>query len=604
MNQSYRVLARKYRPTVLKDVIGQETLVRILTNAFASGRIAHAFMLTGVRGVGKTTTARIIARSLNCIGPNGSGEMTVEPCGVCTHCSMIDQDRHVDVLEIDAASRTGVSDMREIIDSVKYMPVSARYKVYIIDEVHMLSTSAFNALLKTLEEPPPHVKFIFATTEIRKVPITVLSRCQRFDLRRVDVELLSQHLIDIAKREQVTLELPAALMLAEAADGSVRDGLSLLDQAIVMADGTVQASIISDMLGQTQNQDILTLFKHLIQGKMHDALDGLEQLYQNGADPAMIIQDLLRLTQQLTLRQIGVKAPVSQIWSFLSNLNDESLNQISADRLNIIWQMFLKGLSEVQTAFAPLQTAQMLFIRVGCYLALPSPGEISSLLVNQGKVPPSLTPQPFVGKEITAPTHSTKAFSAPLKSDVQQTTPEPQAFSRPKTGVSQEQKPDFVSKPSSSADQKPLQVSMPKSLEDLLLLLDEHRQVGLHAHLIQNVRLIRFAPGVIEYQPTSAAPTNLSLRLSQFLQETTGKSWEIIINNDQTQPGLTIAEQRQQQRQQQRDMAVKNTVVQQVLKHFPGSKIENIRTKEKDNNSLPVINDKIDMGTNPEETSE
>lgn len=288
---AYRVLARKYRPKSFAELIGQDALVRTLTNAIHSGRIAQAFMLTGVRGVGKTTTARIIARALNCTGPDGTGGPTVTPCGVCDNCRAIAEDRHVDVMEMDAASHTGVDDIREIIDGVRYAPVSARYKLYIIDEVHMLSKSAFNALLKTLEEPPAHVKFVFATTEIRKVPVTVLSRCQRFDLRRVDAQVLKEHFTRITGLEGAGIEPDAAALIARAADGSVRDGLSLLDQAIALAAGTVTAQQVRDMLGLADRSKVIDLFEAAVSAKPAEAMDLLSDLHRVGADPVVILQD-------------------------------------------------------------------------------------------------------------------------------------------------------------------------------------------------------------------------------------------------------------------------------------------------------------------------
>src|SRR5580658_10497407 len=299
--EPYRVLARKYRPSDFTGLIGQEALVRTLSNAFASGRIAHAFMLTGVRGVGKTTTARIIARALNCIGPDGKrGEPTIHPCGVCDPCVTIAESRNVDVQEMDAASRTGIDDVREIIEGVRYAPASARYKVYIIDEVHMLSKQAFNGLLKTLEEPPPHVKFIFATTEIRKVPVTVLSRCQRFDLRRIETGELIKHLETIAKNENVNIEPAALASIARAAEGSARDGLSMLDQAIAQADGPVTESVVVDMLGLADRGLVFELFEAVMAGNPRQALEITDRLYERGADLGVVLQDLLELVHTLT----------------------------------------------------------------------------------------------------------------------------------------------------------------------------------------------------------------------------------------------------------------------------------------------------------------
>ncbi|MFN3460424.1 MAG: DNA polymerase III subunit gamma/tau, partial [Oceanibaculum sp.] len=351
----YRVLARKYRPQTFAEMIGQEALVRTLRNAIASGRLAHAFMLTGVRGVGKTTTARILARALNCTGPDGQGGPTVSPCGVCEACRGIAEDRHPDVLEMDAASRTGVNDIRELIEGVRYRPVSARYKIYIIDEVHMLSTAAFNALLKTLEEPPSDVKFIFATTEIRKVPVTVLSRCQRFDLRRVELDVLAGHFAAIAQKEGIGIEEGALRLVARAADGSVRDGLSILDQAIALAGNDAESATVTEesvkgMLGLADRDQALDLFDAVMRGDPAAALDRLAGLHGVGADPVVIVQDLLELTHFLTRLKV---APAAVAASGLSDAElargKEIASRLGVAALARAWQGLLKGLQEVQT---------------------------------------------------------------------------------------------------------------------------------------------------------------------------------------------------------------------------------------------------------------
>ena len=354
----YRVLARKYRPMTFANMVGQEAMVRTLSNAMKSGRLAHAFILTGVRGVGKTTTARIIARALNCVGPDGAGDATIEPCGQCDPCRTIAADRNVDVMEMDAASRTGVEDIREIIEGVRYAPVSARYQVYIIDEVHMLSKNAFNALLKTLEEPPPHMKFIFATTEIRKVPVTVLSRCQRFDLRRIDAEVLAGYFANIAKTEQVGIEADALALIARAADGSARDGLSLLDQAIAQDatgdGGLIGVDQVRAMLGLADRTAIIDLFEALIRGDAPPALDLLADLYRDGADPLVVLQDLLDFTHFLTrvklVPSIAKQAGTAEAERVRGTALAGTLNMPVLSRA---WQMLLKGVGEVQTAPSP-----------------------------------------------------------------------------------------------------------------------------------------------------------------------------------------------------------------------------------------------------------
>ena len=375
----YRVLARKYRPTIFADLIGQEAMVRTLTNALASGRLAHAFMLSGVRGIGKTTTARIIARALNCIGPDGGGGPTASPCGVCQHCTAIAADRHMDVIEMDAASRTGVDEIRELLDGVRYRPTSARYKIYIIDEVHMLSRNAFNALLKTLEEPPEHVRFVFATTEIRKVPITVLSRCQRFDLRRIDQERLAQHLADIAGREGAGVDPAALHLLARAADGSVRDALSLLDQAIAHAGGSVDDETVRRMLGLADRTVTYDLADALLRGAIAEALALVAAQYRAGADPVEMLSDLLDLTHWCTRIKVDpacLEAPgVAEAERVRGREIAGRLSMAEATRL---WQMLLKGLGEVRTAPSPLQAAEMVLIRIAYASRLPTPAEALS----------------------------------------------------------------------------------------------------------------------------------------------------------------------------------------------------------------------------------
>ena len=343
---AYRVLARKYRPATFADLVGQEALVRTLTNAIGTGRLAHAFVLTGVRGVGKTTTARIIARALNCVGKNGKGGPTADPCGVCEHCVAIAEDRHMDVIEMDAASRTGVDDVRELIDSVRYRPVTARFKVYIVDEVHMLSKNAFNALLKTLEEPPEHVKFVFATTEIRKVPVTVLSRCQRFDLRRLDAAALAKFLAGIATREKRKLSEGAARLLARAADGSARDGLSLLDRALAHIEGEVTEPALRELLGLADRTQIFDLFEHAMAGRAAEALAQAAAMYSGGADPLVVVQDLLEVTHLLTRLQAAPALADDATLPEAERARGLALaEKLAVPALARAWTMLLKGLA-------------------------------------------------------------------------------------------------------------------------------------------------------------------------------------------------------------------------------------------------------------------
>ena len=372
----YRVLARKYRPATFAALIGQEALVRTLSNAFRAGRIAHAYMLSGVRGVGKTTTARIIARALNCIGDDRSGGMTIEPCGVCEHCVAIAEDRHLDVIEMDAASHTGVDNIRELLDGVPYRPALARYKVYIIDEVHMLSEKAFNALLKTLEEPPEHVKFIFATTEIRKVPVTVLSRCQRFDLRRVEAAELVRHLSRVAESERVTVAPAALRLLARAADGSVRDALSLLDQAIAHGEGAVEEDTVHEMLGLVDRSLCFDILDAVMQGDAPTALALLDGQYQAGADPILLAEDLLDLTHWLTRLKLAPESGENPHASEAERVRGRDMaERLSMADVTRAWQMLLKGLSETRVAPIPMHAVEMLLIRLAYASRLPSPAE-------------------------------------------------------------------------------------------------------------------------------------------------------------------------------------------------------------------------------------
>lgn len=377
----YRVLARKYRPTNFDDLIGQDVLVQTLSNAIKTGRIAHAFLLTGIRGIGKTTTARIIARALNCIGPDGQGGPTIAPCGTCPNCKMISEDRHVDVLEMDAASHTGVGDIRELIDTVRYLPTSARYKIYIIDEVHMLSNSAFNALLKTLEEPPPHVKFIFATTEARKIPVTILSRCQRFDLKRIEMEMLANHLSNIAKKESIDAEPEALSLIAIAAEGSVRDSLSLLDQAIARTeekDGKtlVTTDSVRKMIGSADKTATFRLIEKCLSATPGEALDEVQAQYNAGADPLLMVQDALDATHLIT----RVKVAPAALNDVALSENDRNqakkfASELSMPVLTRLWQMLLKGIGEVRMAPQPLAALEMLVVRVAYAAQLPTPAE-------------------------------------------------------------------------------------------------------------------------------------------------------------------------------------------------------------------------------------
>ncbi|HET9146443.1 MAG TPA: DNA polymerase III subunit gamma/tau, partial [Acetobacteraceae bacterium] len=459
--QAYRVLARKYRPTTFNELIGQDALVRTLRNAFAMGRIAHAFMLTGVRGVGKTTTARILARALNCIGPDGKGGPTPDPCGVCENCVAILADRHPDVSEMDAASNTGVDDVREIIEATRFRPLIARTKVFIIDEVHMLSRNAFNALLKTLEEPPPHVKFVFATTEIRKVPITVLSRCQRFDLKRVPVDVLAAHFGRIAEKEAVAIEPGALEAIARAADGSVRDGLSLLDQAIALSaeSGPITAGLVAEMLGLADRGFVFDLMEAVAGGKVAAALAVMDRAHERGADPVLLMQDLLGLAHTLSrLKSIPDLANSAALPELERTRGAVLAQTLSIPFLGRLWQMLLKGIGEVEQATDRQAAAEMILIRL-CHVAeMPPPGELARRLASESGAPQANLPPPTGGgARAVANGPPAQAAAAPA----------------------------------------PRAVPSLARFEDVVALAGERRDVLLYSQLRHCAHLIRFAPPAI-----------------------------------------------------------------------------------------------------------
>jgi DNA polymerase III subunit gamma/tau len=535
---AYRVLARKYRPSTFAELIGQEAMVRTLTNAFATGRIAHAFILTGVRGVGKTTTARILARGLNCVGPDGTGGLTVSPCGACINCRQIAEDRYGDVVEMDAASRTGVDDIRELTEGLLYRkPDLGRYRVYIIDEVHMLSRSAFNALLKTLEEPPPHAKFVFATTEIQKVPLTVLSRCQRFSLRRVPVEMLAEHYRKIVEAEAVEAEPAALALIARAADGSVRDGLSLLDQAIALTDGRVTEIAVRDMLGVADRGLVFDLLESVLRGDAADALTRMDRLYQDGADPLMVLQDLLDRSHFLTRLKLAPEAgagdPIAE--------GDRERARPLAEKLAMpalarIWQMLLKGLEEVQAAPSPIRAAEMVLVRLAYVADLPAPAElVRSLAAPATPVTPAVA---------AAPT----AAPAPA--------PKPEAPAQP-----------------DAAAHEP----MPQSFAEVVALFDKRREAVLRSHLLSQLHLVHFEPGRIEFRPAAGAPRDLANRLGRLLGEWTGTRWMIAVSEAEGEP--TLREQGERRERELRNEVAEHPLVQAVLETFPGATIAAIRER-------------------------
>lgn len=545
----YRVLARKYRPVDFTTLVGQEAMVRTLRNAIATGRIAHAFMLTGVRGVGKTTTARIIARALNCIGPDGKGGPTVDPCGVCDNCKAITEDRHVDVIEMDAASRTGIDDVRELIEGVRYRPVSARYKVYIIDEVHMLSEKAFNALLKTLEEPPPHVKFVFATTEIRKVPVTVLSRCQRFDLKRVPLEVLVEHFAGIAAKEKVEISPEAMTLIARAADGSVRDGLSLLDQAIAHGGGVVDAAQVRDMLGLADRSKVLDLFEKTLRGDAKAVVAALGEMHDAGADPVVILQDLLELTHWVTRLKVAPEAGASVADSERAQ-GLAMAQKLSMGSLTRAWNLLMKGLQETLTAPSPVRAAEMALIRL-CYAAeLPTPSDALKALQN-GSAPVAMAGAP--------------------------------AAAPPPRGGGGGGATALATQPVNAVAAQPVAMPTPKSFTDVVALLEVRREARLVHHLMHHVHEVRCEPGLIEFRPEPQAPTDLAARLGTLLSQWTGRRWLASVSSDAGKP--TLAAQKATNADTLRAAAESNPVVQAIMKTFPGAKLEAVRRKG-DNTSL------------------
>jgi len=571
----YRVLARKYRPRNFAEMIGQDAMVRTLSNAIAQGRLAHAFILTGVRGVGKTTTARILARVFNCIGPDGKGGPTVEPCGQCEPCRAIAEDRFVDVMEMDAASRTGVGDIRELIDGVRYAPVQARYKVYIIDEVHMLSTAAFNALLKTLEEPPPHVKFIFATTEIRKVPVTVLSRCQRFDLRRVEAEILAAHFARIAQAEGAALSEAALALIARAADGSVRDGLSLLDQAIARGEDKkeIGEATVREMLGLADRSQLFDLFERAMKGDAPGTLSLLAELYKSGADPVVVLQDLLGLTHWLT----RVKLVAETINDPALPETERTRGKALADALAIpvlarAWQMLLKGLGETQTAPSPLQAAEMALIRLIHASTLPTPGDLVKRIEEQGGVGAIPAAPRGGGSSAGANGARGNSSTAAIASGAAMGGQGGASSGMPANALAVGAEAlQAQAQPAAN----PLTIPEPQSFEALVTAVAKMREGMLHGHLLNDVHLVHFEPGRIEIRPGPGAPTNLANKLGTLLTERTGRRWVIAISSEAGQP--TLHDQAKAEDQRQRREASAHPLVQAVMKNFPGASIEAVR---------------------------
>ncbi|MGR3629291.1 MAG: DNA polymerase III subunit gamma/tau [Sulfitobacter sp.] len=557
---AYRVLARKYRPETFADLVGQDAMVRTLKNAFAADRIAQAFVMTGIRGTGKTTTARIIAKGMNCIGPDGNGGPTTDPCGVCEHCTAIMEGRHVDVMEMDAASNTGVANIREIIDSVHYRAASARYKVYIIDEVHMLSTGAFNALLKTLEEPPEHVKFIFATTEIRKVPVTVLSRCQRFDLRRIEPEVMIALLRKIATAEGAEITDDALALITRAAEGSARDATSLLDQAISHGAGETGAEQVRAMLGLADRGRVLDLFDMVLRGDAGAALTELSAQYADGADPMAVLRDLAEITHWVSVVKITPDAAEDPTIAPEERARGQQMAETLPMRvLTRLWQMLLKALDEVAAAPNAMMAAEMAVIRLTHVADLPSPEELVRKLQNSTP-PPAPGPVGGSGGGNGAPQGSTGAQAVQHAQQRMASNPGPQGQS---TTLAQDLNAALARFP---------------TFEHVVELIRVNRDVKLLVEVETCLQLAAYQPGRIEFVPTDDAPRDLAQRLGQKLQLWTGNRWAVSLVNEGG--AETIAQIRDARELALKKQAQEHPMMQAVLAQFPKARITAIRTPE------------------------
>jgi DNA polymerase III subunit gamma/tau len=547
--ESHAALARKYRPKTFDELIGQEAMVRTLRNAFASGRIAQAYMLTGVRGVGKTTTARLIARALNYDAPGADGP-TLDMSEEGAHCRAILESRHLDVVEMDAASHTGIDDIRELIDSAHYKPNIARYKVYILDEVHMLSKPAFAGLLKTLEEPPEHVKFIFATTEVRKVPVTVLSRCQRFDLKRIDIEELIAHLDRVATAEGAKAERPALALIARAAEGSVRDALSILDRAIAFGGSKVEAEAVRGLLGLADRTRIFDLMETVLSGDAGGALTQLDALNRDGAEPGQIIADLADTVHAVTLVKAAGEASADPAASESERARAADLaTRLPMPALARAWQMLLKGYEEVRGSPRPLAAADMVLVRLAYAADLPPPGDLARRLADG------------------AGTASAPAGAAPAPNPSRK--PEPARAEAPRTEADP---------PPADPDEAPEPPAPPpelRSFEDVVALAEGKRDLKLKHALAEQVRLIQFKPGLIEINPLPQAPRELGQELMRKLKAWTGRVWIVAVSDQEGASPLGV------QRRKKEASAIaaisEHPAVKEVLQHFPGARIAAVR---------------------------
>ena len=561
----YRVLARKYRPSGFADLIGQDAVVRTVSNAFETGRIPQAWILTGVRGVGKTTTARILARALNYELPDGSVKgPTIHMPGLGVHCQAIMESRHMDVLEMDAASHTGVDDVRQINDSVRYAPASARYKVYIIDEVHMLSTAAFNAFLKTLEEPPEHAKFVFATTEIRKVPVTVLSRCQRFDLRRVEADVLMTHLADIANKEGVEVEPEALGIIARAAEGSVRDSLSLFDQAIAHAAGRVRADAVRQMLGLADRTRVIDLFEHLVRGDIAGAFKEFREQYDTGADPIVVLSDLAEFVNFVTRVKIVPATADNVAFGETERLRARDFAaKLSMRVLSRMWQMLLKGITETQSATRPAAAAEMVLVRIAYVADMPTPDEAIRMIEQNGGASPAMASAS--PRNAPAPTMSASPVSA-LQSQPTRTG------GAARGGVEASARPQMVVPAAETLTAPALRIT---SFPQLVALAAEKRDLLTKGALEADVRLVRIEDGRLELALERHASKTLINDLSRKLEQWTAKRWTVIVSNEAGQP--TLRSQSEVAKNQRERAAESDPRVQEVMARFPGAKVVEVR---------------------------
>lgn len=593
-NQEYRVLARKYRPQDFSDLVGQEPTVRTLTNAFATGRIAQAWMLTGVRGVGKTTTARILARALN-YERGDIKQPTVDISELGEHCQAIMDGRHVDVIEMDAASHTGIDDIRDIIEQVRYRPVSARYKVYIIDEVHMLSTQAFNGLLKTLEEPPEHVKFIFATTEIRKVPITVLSRCQRFDLRRIEVSALSAHFKMIAGKEGVTIDDDSLSMISRAAEGSARDGLSLLDQAIAHGSGHVEAEAVRSMLGLADRTRIASLFDFLMKGQVSEALQEFKSQYDAGANPLVILTDLADFTHLVTrLKYVPDAKDDSSLNEIERTRGSEFAQNLATPILSRTWQMLLKAITETSGSNRPFASGEMALIRIAHSAHLPTPEDLAKLAQAASNSAAgngaSVNTQSGGNPNNNAGTNTSAVSNGQLQaSDNNGPTAMMASGGRggPMLAVSNPERSPFQSTEPAIARAPALPEVVINSLEELAALADKNRDVAAKVQIRNHVRLVKIEPGRLEINLTEEGSPQLPGDLIKKLKKWTGVKWSVALSRDEGGP--TLAELANEKREALVLDAKEDKDVAAILAKFPGARVTDVRISVKDEDEFLVL---------------